>query len=383
MIRITAAGALLCAAAALAGCGGSSGTKTTASTGGRARELTFELTDDGCTPANAKVEAGAVRIVASNPASTKTDEIELKNADGVIMGERENLAPGLSSDFTLDLKPGEYTLNCTFGNAQRDNGRLTVTGTVSGTKADDALLTAAVADYGDYAAKETGELVASTKRFTAALRAGDAARAKELFGPTRFHYEAVEPIAESFGDLDAEIDARVNDVPDRSKWTGFHHIEQTLWRDDTTKGTSRYATELQRDVDELDAKVGDLELQPAQIADGAVGLLDEVSASKITGEEDRYSHTDLSDFAANVAGARAAFDALEPVLVAQGDGRLVREIDGRMAAVEQGIDRYRRDTPLGYATYAALTPADRRRLAQQVTSLAEPLSLVAGKVLNS
>jgi iron uptake system component EfeO len=188
MIRITAAGALLCAAAALAACGGSNGTKTTASTGGRARELTFELTDDGCTPANAKVEAGAVRIVASNPASTKTDEIELKNADGVIMGERENLAPGLSSDFTLDLKPGEYTLNCTFGNAQRDNGRLTVTGTASGTKADDALLTAAVADYGDYAAKETGELVASTKRFTAALRAGDAARAKELFGPTRFHY---------------------------------------------------------------------------------------------------------------------------------------------------------------------------------------------------
>jgi iron uptake system EfeUOB component EfeO/EfeM len=251
-----------------------------------------------------------------------------------------------------------------------------------GDEADDALLTAAVADYGDYAAKETGELVASTKRFTAALRAGDAARAKELFGPTRFHYEAVEPIAESFGDLDAEIDARVNDVPDRSKWTGFHRIEQTLWRDDTTKGTSRYATELQRDVDELDAKVGDLELQPAQIADGAVGLLDEVSASKITGEEDRYSHTDLSDFAANVAGARAAFDALKPVLAEEGDGKLVAQIDDRMAAVEQGIHRYKRDVPLGYATYAALTPADRRQLAQQVTSLAEPLSQMAGKVLS-
>jgi iron uptake system component EfeO len=384
MIRITAAGALLCAAAALAACGSSDDTATsTAANAGPAKELKFELTDDGCTPADAEVEAGAVKIVASNPASTKTDEIELKNADGIIMGERENLAPGLSSDFTLNLRPGEYTLNCTFGNAQRDNGRLTVTGTASGTKADDALLTAAVADYGDYAAKETGELVASTKRFTAALRAGDAARAKELFGPTRFHYEAVEPIAESFGDLDPAIDARVNDVSDRAKWTGFHRIEQILWRDGTTKGTERYASELQADVDHLDGRVAGLKLQPAQVANGAVGLLDEVSASKITGEEDRYSHTDLSDFAANVAGARAAFDALEPVLVAQGDGRLVREIDGRMSAVEQGIDRYRRDAPLGYATYAALTPADRRRLAQQVTSLAEPLSLVAGKVLDS
>jgi iron uptake system component EfeO len=114
-----------------------------------------------------------------------------------------------------------------------------------------------------------------------------------------------------------------------------------------------------------------------------VGMLDEVSSSKITGEEDRYSHTDLSDFAANVAGARAAFDALKPALQKQGDGQLVSTIDTRMAAVEQGIDRYKRDTPLGYATYAALTPSDRRQLAQQVTSLAEPLSLIAGKVLPS
>jgi iron uptake system component EfeO len=378
MIRITAAGALLCAAVALAACGSSAD-----ATGGHARELRFELTDDGCRPANATIEAGAVKIVASNPASTKTDEIELKNADGIIVGERENLAPGLSSDFTLDLQPGVYTLNCTFANSQRDNGRLTVTGTATATKADDALLTAAVADYKDYVAEETGELVSATKRFTAALRAGDTAKAKELFGPTRFHYEAVEPIAESFGDLDPEIDARVNDVSDKAKWTGFHRIEQILWRDDTTEGTERYGSELQADVDDLDAKVGGLKLQPAQIANGAVGLLDEVSASKITGEEDRYSHTDLSDFAANVAGARAALDALRPVLQKEGDGQLVTQIDDRMTAVERGLDKYRRDTPLGYATYAALTPADRRRLAQQVTSLAEPLSQVAGKVLPS
>jgi iron uptake system component EfeO len=385
MIKITAAGALLCAAAALAACGSSDdkGTSTTAGAAGPTKELKFELTDDGCTPANAEVEAGAVRIVASNPASTKTDEIELKDSDGIIVGERENLAPGLSSDFTLNLQPGEYTLNCTFGNAQRDNGKVTVTGTASGSKADDALLAAAVADYKAYVAKETAALVDSTRGFTAALRAGDLEKAKERFGPTRFHYEAVEPIAESFGDLDPEIDARVNDVSDKAKWTGFHRIEQILWRDGTTKGTERYASELQADVEDLDSKIADLKLQPAQVANGAVGLLDEVSASKITGEEDRYSHTDLSDFAANVAGARAAFDALKPVLVEQGDQQFVTQIDGRMSAVEKGIDAYRRDTPLGYATYAALTPGDRRRLAQQVTSLAEPLSLVAGKVLNS
>jgi len=382
LIKITAAGALLCAAAALAACGGSDdkAASTTAGAAGPTRELKFELTDDGCTPANAKVEAGAVRIVASNPASTKTDEIELKNADGIIVGERENLAPGLSSDFTLDLQPGVYTLNCTFANSQRDNGRLTVTGTATATKADDALLTAAVADYKDYVAEETGELVAATKRFTAALRAGDTAKAKELFGPTRFHYEAVEPIAESFGDLDPEIDARVNDVADPAEWTGFHRLEQILWQRGTTVGADRYARKLLADVTALNGRVRTLDLQPAQLANGAVELLNEVASSKITGEEDRYSHTDLSDFQGNLTGARAAFDLLRPALVEQGRAQLVARIDARFAAVQRGLDRYRRGTQLGFALYGELTPADRRAFAQQVDALAEPLSTVAAAV---
>jgi iron uptake system component EfeO len=376
--RLAAVGILLCAAAGLLACGGSSAPRAS-----RTRELRFELTDNGCNPSSATVPAGPVHVVAANPGTTKTDEIELKNADGIIVGERENLAPGLSSDFTLDLRPGTYTLNCTFANEGRDNGRLTVTGVAHETGPANRLLTAAVADYTRYVGRETDALVASTERFTAALREGDTARAKALFGPTRAHYEAIEPIAESFGDLDPEIDARVNDVPDAAHWTGFHRIERTLWRDGTTRGTERYARRLMADVRELDADVGRLELQPAQIANGAVGLLDEVAASKITGEEDRYSHTDLSDFAANVAGARAAFDAVKPVLASEHEDALVRTIDARMATVQRGLDRYRRDTPDRYATYAALTARDRRALAQGVTALAEPLSQVAGKVLRS
>ena len=55
-----------------------------------------------------------------------------------------------------------------------------------------------------------------------------------------------------------------------------------------------------------------------QIANGANELLGEVSASKITGEEERYSHIDLVDFEANVEGAEAAFEAVEPLLDDEG-----------------------------------------------------------------
>jgi iron uptake system component EfeO len=377
----------LAAAAGLAACGADD-TSTSSSAGSAAkaaRELKLELTDQGCSPANVKVPSGAVKIVVSNPASTKTDEIELKNRDGIILGERENLAPGLSSTFTLTLQPGRYVLNCTFQNDQRDNGTMVVTGaaTAAPSRAADPALTKAVDQYKAYVERETAQLVRQTQRFVAALRAGDTAKAKALFGPTRIHYEAVEPIAESFGDLDPEIDARVNDVEDRAKWTGFHRIEQILWRQDTTKGTARYAAKLLADVKELDAKIGTLELQAPQIANGAVGLLDEVSASKITGEEDRYSHTDLSDFQGNFTGAQEAFATLEPALKARGEGSLVADIAAKMREVQAGLDRYKRSTALGFASYSELTAKDRRQFAQQIAALAEPLSLVAGKVLTT
>jgi iron uptake system component EfeO len=132
MNRTLALAGTVLLAAMLAGCGGKDGSSpspsSARSSGRGARELKFQLTDEGCTPANARVQAGPVHVVASNPASTKTDEIELKNADGIVMAERENLAPGLSADFTLDLRPGTYVLNCTFQNDQRDNGRIVVIG---------------------------------------------------------------------------------------------------------------------------------------------------------------------------------------------------------------------------------------------------------------
>ncbi len=383
---LLAAGAAALLATGLAACGSddSSGGSATSASKGPAKELKLQLTDDGCTPANATVPAGNVKVVVENPGSNESDEVELKNADGIIMGERENIAPGLATDFTLTLEPGRYVLNCTFQNEQRDNGSITVTGAAStAVTVSDRELDRAVSEYQAYVTGETETLLRDTRAFVAAVKAGDVAQAKALFGPTRLHYETVEPIAESFGNLDPEIDARVNDVADRSRWTGFHKLEQLLWQKSTTAGAGRYADKLLADVTKLHDAIPGLRLQAAQIANGAVGLLDEVSSSKITGEEDRYSHTDLSDFQGNFSGAREAFEVLKPALIARGDRSLVDEIEQRMAAVQKGLDAYRRDTPLGFAPYSELTASDRRRFAQQIAALAEPLSLVAGRVLPS
>lgn len=378
-VRTLALAAAAAATLGLAACGGDDDGGAGAGSG---TTLKVELTDAGCTPTTLKAPAGKVVVEASNSGTSKTTEVELKNADGIILGERENLTPGLSGDFSLKLDPGEYVVYCAVpGDTERKPGKLVVTGAAAKKGPTDPALTKAVRQYNAYVQAQSDELVERTNRFAAALRAGDLEKAKDLFGPARLPYERIEPVAESFGDLDPKIDARVNDVGEGDEWTGFHRIEQILWTKDTTKGTRKYADQLVADVGTLDGKIKEIDLQAAQLANGAVELLNEVSAGKITGEEDRYSHTDLSDFQGNLEGSRKAFDLLKPALQARKQQALIDEIEPRFADVQQGLDEYKRDTPLGFALYDELTAKDRRTFASQINALADPLSLVAGKVL--
>ena len=307
--------------------------------------------------------------------------MELKDESGTILGESENVVEGVPGQFSLNLEPGKYVISCPNGDTD-DQGTLLATGEASPepSGASASLLAAGTASYRRYIEEQVSRLRAGVEDFQAALGSGDLARAKALYGPVRRHYEAVEPVAESFGDLDPEIDARINDVPDLAHWSGFHRIERTLWQYGTTAGTERYARKLTDDTKTLQRKAKTIKLQPAQIANGSVELLNEVANSKITGEEDRYSHTDISDFQGNLEGSREAFVVLRPALRSDGDQALVKTIDQRFAAVQRGLDRYRRNTTLGFALHGELTPADRRKLSQQIDSLAEPLSTVAAKV---
>ncbi|HEY7398456.1 MAG TPA: iron uptake system protein EfeO, partial [Gaiellaceae bacterium] len=357
-----------------AGCGD----KKSAAPGAHA--LNVALVDGGCSPEKLSVPAGPVTFNVKNGGTSKVSELELKSKSGIILGERENIVSGIDGSFSLNLKPGTYVLNCPNGD-EEDNGAVVVTGTggAASPTVDAKLVARAVTGYRSYVQAQTAQLLAGTRQFVAALQAGDVARAKALYAPTRYHYEAIEPVAESFGNLDPEIDARVNDVSSPSQWTGFHRIEKILWVGGTTVGTQRYAAKLLTNVEQLRKRVKTLDVQAAQLANGAVELLDEVASSKITGEEDRYSHTDLSDFAGNLEGARRAFELLRPVLVAGGSAKLAATIGARFDDVSRSLARYK--LPNGrYAAYGVLTGADRRRFASQVDALAEPLSTVAATV---
>jgi iron uptake system component EfeO len=342
-----------------------------------AATVTITLTDDGCTPSPATATAGPITFQIKNSTATKVTEAELLRED-TIMGEKENLTPGLSGSFSLKLDAGKYTVYCP--NAKTEKVDFTVSGSAAAAAADPAVATAltdATTKYQQYVAAEVDKLIPATKTFTDAVRANNLDAAKKAFAPARSFYEEVEPVAESFGDLDPDIDARVDDVDNEASWTGFHRIEKGLWADKSTKGLAPIATKLDQDVAKLKTLVATVKFQPAQLANGATELLNEVASSKITGEEDRYSHTDLSDFEANVAGAQEAFNLLQPALE-KIDPTLSSSVRQQFAAVLDSIKPFKHgDT---YVDYSTIKEDQRKVLTQKVDALAEPLSQVAAKV---
>jgi iron uptake system component EfeO len=342
-----------------------------------AATVTITLTDDGCTPSPATAAAGPVNFQIKNSGATKVSEAELLRED-TIMGEKENLTPGLSGSFSLKLDAGKYQVYCP--NAKTEKTDFTVSGSAAAGSADPAVgtaLTDATTKYQQYVAAEVDKLIPATRKFTDAVRAGKLDEAKAAFAPARYYYEEVEPVAESFGDLDPNIDARVDDVDNEASWTGFHRLEKGLWADKSTKGLASVATKLDQDVAKLKTLVATVKFQPAQLANGATELLNEVASSKITGEEDRYSHTDLSDFEANVMGGQSAFQLLQPALQ-KIDPTLSSTVQQQFTAVLDSIKPYKKGD--GYVDYSTVTEDQRRQLTQKVDALAEPLSQVAAKV---
>jgi high-affinity iron transporter len=354
--------------------GGGEETSSAVASGGGTRIVNVAITDAGCEPASLRLPAGPATFAVTNRGASKVSEFEVVAGDRAL-AEAENVTSGLTGRFSLTLQPGRYELRCPGGT--RDSGTLVVTGK----RAKAALapeLRRGVDGYRAFLERETASLVTGVRALREALARGDVAAAKRAYATARVPYERVEPVAESFGGLDPRIDARANDVP-RSQWTGFHPIERKLWVKNTTRGTAGLADGLLADSRTLQRLVRSVKLEPAQVGNGANELLGEVSKSKITGEEERYSHLDLLDFNANVEGARAAFDAIRPALVGK-DADLVAEIERRFGLVDAALRPHAREG--GFVPYTELAKPQVRRLSQVIDALAEPLSRAPARALS-
>lgn len=236
----------------------------------------------------------------------------------------------------------------------------------------------AAKEYRKYTNKQLDQFLKGTEEFVSAIKANDIEKAKTLNPKVRMYYERSEPVAEAFGDLDPKIDARLADMKEEKKedkWTGYHKIEKSLYQENKIdEMTKKDADQLLKDAKELDAKVDTLDITPKLMLQGSVDLLNEVSTSKITGEEEIYSHTDLYDFKANIEGAQKIYELFKPELEKK-DKKLSSTIRDNFNKVNQLLDKYKNND--GYKDYSAVTKEDRKALSDAVNSLGEPLSKMA------
>ncbi len=387
--RLLAAGAAV-TALALTGCTDNAPSTSAGGSGGAsgsAGPLTVTSTDTACEVSAASAGSGNLAFSVTN-AGSKITEFYLLGQDGLrIVGEVENIGPGLTRDLVVRAAPGQYFTACKpgmVGDGIRSAFTVTDSGADLDAGSDPELVAQANTQYASYVKDQTEQLKAKTEKFAALYKAGKDDEARALYAPARVHWERIETVAESFGDLDPRMDLREADLEPGQKWTGWHAIEKDLWppktgyKAFTTAQRTAMADQLVKDTDELYTRTRDLTYTVDQIGNGAKGLLDEVATGKVTGEEEIWSHTDLWDFQANVDGARVAWEGLRPILKKR-DAALDAQIQLRFNELQKLLDQHKKGD--GFVTYDTLTKEQVKALSDAVNALSEPLSKVTAAVV--
>lgn len=391
MRKTLLAAGLLLATPVLAAC--TENSTSTGATGDDAdpRAFTVASSDDACEVSGDSAPSGALTFDVTNTGSQVT-EFYVLGDDGLrIVGEVENIGPGVSRALTIKAPAGQYFTACKPG-MKGDGIRadFTVDASDDGEEqlsaSDQQLVDDALAGYKLYVRDQSAQLLEKTQQFVDLYKAGDqddAARA--LYPVARTHWERIETVAESFGDLDPKMDLREADLEPGQEWTGWHLLEKDLWPADAGKYKAltpaqrvKYADDLLANTQTLDDQIQGLDYTVDNLANGSRGLLEEVAKGKVTGEEEFWSHTDLYDFQANVDGARVAFEEVKPI-VDKNDPALSEELTTNFDKLQVLLDAQRVGD--GFKLYTELTPAEVKGLADAVNALGDPLGRLTAAVV--
>ncbi|WP_223690937.1 iron uptake system protein EfeO [Leifsonia poae] len=347
--------------------------------------LSVTLNDEKCTVSADTTPSGAVTFQVTNTGSD-VNEFEVLAEDKLrIAGEKENIGPGTTVNYVVQLPEGSYYTACKKGMVGSPTSLMPFTVTkgkaATSNASESKQVSQAVTNYISYIKDQSGQLLAATQAFAKVYEAGDDTAARAQYPAARAFYERIEPTAEQFGDIDPALDLREADLESGQTWTGWHRIEKDLWAPagftpsdaaGRTQLGDRLVADTQRLYDLVYAKNFTLTID--QISNGAIGLMEEVSRSKITGEEETFSHTDLWDFQANVEGANVAYGIVRDIADGKSENgkQIVKKLDTEFAAIQKLLDGYTSGT--GFVSYTELSTAQVKQLSDEVNALSEPLS---------
>ncbi|BAV75497.1 periplasmic lipoprotein [Pseudomonas chlororaphis subsp. aurantiaca] len=338
-------------------------------------EITVTIHPHSCEPNALSVPAGPASFRIVNRSDRA---VEWEILDGVlVVEERENIAPGLSQVINARLQPGDYAITC--GLLSNPRGTLHVTPTAESdaqAKARPSMVAfiGPLSEFRVYLSSQGMALIKAVSALEQAIQAGDLAQAQALYLPARAAYQRLAPAAQRLGELDNRINARADYFEKREQdpgFVGFHRLEYALFQQRDLSGLAPIAQRLLSDVTTLKQQLLAQSLPPEQLVSlvaRAQRSIAEVRAG--SGEEERYSHSDLNGFAANLETTRKVVDLLRPLL-ARPAAPLLAQIDSALGALDSQYSALR--SAEGYASYDSVGADQRKRIADQAKVLADAL----------
>lgn len=335
-------------------------------------EILVTIHPHSCEPNALTVAAGRASFRIVNRSERA---VEWEILDGVlVVEERENIAPGLSQVINANLLPGDYAITC--GLLSNPRGTLHVTPTAASDAAAKAKpsMVAFVGPLSEFRVYLSTQGSAQIKAVTAlqqAIEAGDLGQAQALYLPARAAYQSIAPAAQRLAELDNGINARADYFEKREQdpdFRGFHRLEYALFQQRNLDGLAPVAQRLLSDVTSLKQQLLAQSVAPEQLVSMVQRNLNSLADVRAgSGEEERYSHSDLNGFAANLAAARKVVDLLRPLLV-KSDSALLATIDGALGAFDSELNGFKVDG--GYASYDSVSAAQRQQIADKARALA-------------
>jgi iron uptake system component EfeO len=341
-------------------------------------DVVVNIHPHSCEPNALTVPAGRTRFRIVNRSDRA---VEWEILDGVlVLEERENIAPGLSQVINANLLPGDYTITC--GLLSNPRGTLHVTPTEASEAAAKAkpsmvAFVGPLSEFRVYLSTQGTALIKAVTELEQAIEVGDLSQAQSLYAPARAAYQRIAPAAQRLAELDNAINARADYFEKREQdpaFVGFHRLEYALFQQRSLDGLAPVAQRLTADVTTLKQQLLAEPLPPEQLVSIVVrnlNTLADVRAS--SGEEERYSHTDLNGFAANLDVARKVVDLLRPMLsISAAD--LLPTLDSAIVAFDTELNGLKVND--GYARYDSVSAEQRKKIAEKAQALADALDAI-------
>ena len=228
-------------------------------------------------------------------------------------------------------------------------------------------LTEEVEQFRVFAIDQMEPFVADMELLVNYVKEGKLEEAQKLYPLVHMYYERLQPMKESFAELDAMIVGVIEEGKE-DEATGFRKLEYGLFNEKTTSSYEAVVEELLTNVQKLSIEIESVHLNGQQLVNDAVSMLDEVATTKLTDEETSYAFAHIYDVKANTE----AVEELVKIFMSRADTQKAANVTEKLVVLNDTIAYYEVGKE-DYVNYSYFTSKQKEELIVAVSDVRDAL----------